>query len=308
MMNSVKDFNNKFKAFCMQSFPKTGSGAAGSYSNVIKYLFEFLETERIDDKTILQIKSLEADLLGRENPLFQKLREFFRERGQLSYLEKGFLKAALPILYTFWGKQNSVSNEEIVLLKELKDSQIEAKFRPDKLKGQLPQAGISEHTYNLSRVNGTTKEAVKNIRSGRKAEKYFISFLRDYLGFIENEDFIDVANNKNYGYDIRLRNIGLEIKNVKSGGFYLTDNEIARLESTTTHIILVDIDNGVWLLKNDSGWLRRIIEDIKLIRNYCKLNYTALDLSDIKIKLDEKVQNEVYNISELNKEKLLALL
>jgi len=308
MISLLDDFNLKFKEYCMRTYTKTGSGAAGSYSNVIKYLFEYLEIEKVEDQTILEIRSLEPDLLDKTNPLYNKLRDFFAARGQSSYLEKGFLKAALPILYSFWNKQDDFVKEEIVLLKELKDSQVEATFRVEKLKGQFPTQSLVEHIYNLRKINGTTNEAVKHIRSGRKAEKYFISFLADHLGFLENEDFFDMANNKNFGYDVRFRNVGLEIKNIKSGGFYLTDNEIARLEATSTHLILVDIDNGIWLLKNNSAWLKRIIDDIKSIRNYCKLKYTSLDLSDIKINLDENAQNDVYNLTRLDREEILFTL
>ncbi len=308
MTSSIEKFNLNFKAFCAHSFPKTGSGAAGSYANVIKYLLEFLEIEKVDNQTILGIKSLEADLLDKNNPLFQKLYIFFRERGQLSYLEKGFLKAALPILYSFWEQQDALPEEENVLLSELKDSQVEASFRADRLRGEFPTQSNNEHSYDLRRTSGTINAAVKRIRNGRKAEKYFISFLTDYLGFVENEDFFDVANNKNFGYDGRFKNIGLEIKNIKSGGFYLTDNEIARLENTLTHLILVDIDNGIWLLKNDSDWLKRIVEDIKSIRNYCKLQYASLDLSDIKINLNDVAQQQAFNLATLNQQGLLALI
>ena len=176
------------------------------------------------------------------------------------------------------------------------------------MRGEFPTQSNNEHSYDLRRTSGTINAAVKRIRNGRKAEKYFISFLTDYLGFVENEDFFDVANNKNFGYDVRFKNIGLEIKNIKSGGFYLTDNEIARLENTLTHLILVDIDNGIWLLKNDSDWLKRIVEDIKSIRNYCKLQYASLDLSDIKINLNDVAQQQAFNLATLNQQGLLALI
>jgi len=39
MISLLDDFNLKFKEYCMRTYTKTGSGAAGSYSNVIKYLF-----------------------------------------------------------------------------------------------------------------------------------------------------------------------------------------------------------------------------------------------------------------------------
>lgn len=306
MMSLVEDFNNNFKEFCVRAYPKKGSGAAGSYSNVIKYLFEFLGIEKVDDQTILEIRSIEPDILNINTPFYFALHRFFEERGQASYLDKRFLKAALPVLYTFWEKQNSVSNEEIVLLKELKDSQIEAKFRPDKLKGQLPQASISEHNYNSSKVNGTAKEAVKRIRNGRKAEKYFISFLIN-IGFIKNVDFFDVANNKNYGYDIRFFDVGLEIKNIKSGAFFLTDNEIARLENTKTHLILVDIDNGIWCLQNDTLWLKQTIMGIKNLRADCKTKYPNLDPCDIKIIISNVLRQDVVEISKFTKEQVFEI-
>ncbi len=48
----------------------------------------------------------------------------------------------------------------------------------------------------------------------------------------------------------------LKVKNIKNGGFYLIDNEIARIEKSETHLILVDIDNGIWLLNDTLTWLK----------------------------------------------------
>jgi len=128
------------------------------------------------------------------------------------------------------------------------------------------------------------------------------------LGISKNCDFFDVANNKNYGYDIRFFDVGLEIKNVKGGAFFLTDNEIARLENTNTHLILVDIDNGIWFLQNDSLWLRQTIKGIKNLRAYCKTQYPNLDPYDIKIIIDDALRQDVIDISEFTKEKVAAIL
>ena len=111
-----------------------------------------------------------------------------------------------------------------------------------------------------------------------------------------------MSNNKEYGYDIRLFDCGIEVKNIKNGGFYLTDNEIARLEHSETHLILVDIDNGIWLLKNNSNWLKTAIANIKAIRNFCKDNYSQLDLTDIRIDINKDTANDTIEISGFSRQ------
>lgn len=128
------------------------------------------------------------------------------------------------------------------------------------------------------------------------------------MGFVKNADFFDVANNKTYGYDIRFLDVGLEIKNIKSGTFFLSDNEIARLENTETHLILVDIDNGIWFLHNESPWLKEIISEIKKLRAYCNTYYPKLDPCDIKIILNDAISNNIVDISILTKVQVVSLL
>ena len=113
---------------------------------------------------------------------------------------------------------------------------------------------------------------------------------------------------KNYGFDVRFHDVGLEIKNIKSGAFYLSDNEIARLENTNTHLILVDIDNGIWLLKKESLWLKNAIKDIKEVRAYGETHFSNLDISDIKILIDDSIRPEAEEISECTKERIIKML
>ena len=133
-------------------------------------------------------------------------------------------------------------------------------------------------------------------------------YLRDFLGLKPGVEYVDVSNSKEYGYDLRVLEYGIEVKNIKSGGFYLTDNEIARLLCSQTHLIFVDIDNGIWLLKNNSKWLQNVVENIKSIREYCYVNYSNLDLTDIRINLDEGIMDEAIEISKLKKEQIVDLL
>lgn len=186
-------------------------------------------------------------------------------------------------------------------------NQYNSLFDGNKLLGILPTNDFYEHKYNISKNNGTIKSSLNKVSSGRKAEKYFIDFLKQNQ-FKENIDFYDVANNKDFGYDIKFFNIGLEIKNIKYGSFYLSDNEIAHIESNKTTLILVDIDNGIWVLNNSSIWLKNVISNIKSIREYCSTTYPNIDLTDIKINIDNKLENDCYEISQLNYNDILKVI
>lgn len=305
----IEEFVSNYKAFCESKFGSR-TGTATSYANALKYLFEYLGFNKVDETAVLTVKSLDPDIRDKHCVFYNSILGEFSSKGRRSYIEKGFLKAAVPALYEFLNEQPLPHNEQAddILLGAIHDDKIKAQFNRNELRRILPTAAYYEHTYDIRRVNGTIKDAAKRIYSGRKAEKYFLSFLNDCLGLEQGIDFIDVSNNKEYGYDIRLFDCGIEVKNIKSGGFYLTDNEIARLEHSETHLILVDIDNGIWLLKNNSTWLKTIIANIKSIRNFCKDNYSQLDLTDIRIKIDESVNNEITELSALNCPSLKMLL
>ena len=76
------------------------------------------------------------------------------------------------------------------------------------------------------------------------------------------------------------------------------------MEHSETHLILVDIDNGIWLLKNNSTWLKTIIANIKSIRNFCKDNYSQLDLTDIRIDINNDAEKDTTEISGLSKQEI----
>ena len=301
----IKEFISNYKAFCESKFGNR-TGTATSYANALKYLFEYLGFNKVDETAVLTVKSLDPDIRDKHCVFYDSILDEFSSKGRSSYIEKGFLKAAIPALYEFLN-EHPLSHDgqaDDVLLDAINDNQIIAQFNRDELRRILPTAAYYEHTYDIRRVNGTIKDATKRIYSGRKAEKYFLSFLKDCLELKQGIDFIDVSNNKEYGYDIRLFDCGIEVKNIKSGGFYLTDNEIARLEHSETHLILVDIDNGIWLLKNNSTWLKTIIANIKSIRNFCKENYCQLDLTDIRININNDAEKDTTEISGLSKQEI----
>lgn len=308
MNMSNEELVNKFKLYCIEKYGSL-SGTALSYSNAIKYLLEFLNLANLDESIFLRLKSLESELASSKSAFYKELLSFYSKRGQTSYLVKGFVRAAINVLFEYG---QTISDFQTVtnlpLIEGVYDYQIKASYNNNCLKNELPTSTVIKRDYDLKKVNGTTEQALKKICNGRKAEKYFKSYLSDFLGFKENKDFFDVSNNKHYGFDIRLFDIGLEVKNIKNGAFYLTDNEIARLEKTNTHLILIDIDNGIWLLKNDSIWLKDIICEIRNIREFCSKNYSHLDLTDIKICIDNDIKKDVFNIDKCNKEELLKAL
>lgn len=207
-----------------------------------------------------------------------------------------------------YNNENHQSDEDIdkISLKFLNNN-INEKFDCDKLLGILPTSNSYKHKYNISNNNGTSIVSLNKVYSGRKAEKYFIDFLK-YNKFEYNKDFYDVADDKNYGFDVNFHDIGIEIKNIKSGSFYLSDNEIAYLEKNKTFLVLVDIDNGIWALNKSSRWLENVISNIKEIRNYCSIKYPKLDLTDIKINIDDELESDCCEISHFGHDEILSIL
>ncbi len=305
------DFLEEFEKFC--ETPNRKSGKPKSYVRAIKYLCEFLNIAKIDNEAIDKLYKIQTLVKNPSSEFYINLFDFLSQRGQPSYLKSGFIQAALPLLYRFYayyynGLSLNKPNEDFIISQELRDIHIKVEYNKNKLKKDLPILNeLRKHIYEISRKNGTANENVNKIKSGRKAEKYFIEFLNS-LGFKYGKDFKDVANDKNYGFDLLFYDIGLEIKNIKNGSFYLTDNEIAYLDKFSTHIILVDIDNGIWLLKNSSVWLRKSIKNIKEIRNYCECHYGNLDLIDIQINLDDNIKADIFDLTFLSKEKLINIL
>ena len=306
---TIDEFIKNFRTFCDNKYG-TKNGTASSYANALRYLLEYLRIDQFNENTILTIKSIEPDIRDKSGILYGNLLSSFEHNGRASYIEKGFVKAAIRSLQEFLSISPLLptSINDDIIVEAVKDSDIIALFKSDKTKQEFPLSRPIEHSYDIRQTNGTAKESIKRIYSGRKVEKYFISYLKDYLGLKPGIDFIDVSSSKDYGYDIRVFEYGIEVKNIKSGGFYLTDNEIARLLCSQTRLVFVDINNGIWLLKNSSRWLRKVIENIKSVREYCHANYECLDLTDIRINFDSEIISEITEISQIRRTQFEDLL
>lgn len=305
MNEFLKSFKNYYKKVFVSRKTGKPTGTATSYTNALKQLCQFLNISKIDLEAINKLQQVEADIKNTNSKLYSEFYEFLTRRNAISYLEKKFVSASFPKVYYFWENKISSRTEDYQILELLTDDKIKTNFSKEKVSGFLPEPTEFEHDYTSKESYGTVQTGIKKIYSGRKAEKYVMDFL-SCTGFMKDVDFNDVSNKKEYGYDIELLKQGYEIKNIKSGSFYLSDNEIGLLLLKKTSLMLVDIDNGIWLLKNDSKWLEKTIKDIVAIRKYAKEHFSSLDLSDIRISIKD-IDADVIEISQVSKKELMKI-
>ena len=113
----MRKFFDEFEDYCKT--PGVDSGKARSYSKAIEYLCDYLKITSIDVQSVSLIKGLEADIYDKHSDLYNGLLLFLMGRGQKSYLEKGYIKAALKYFFAFFKYSNSQSpkwtKEETVL-------------------------------------------------------------------------------------------------------------------------------------------------------------------------------------------------
>jgi len=90
---------NQFENYCQT--PGIESGKARSYAKAIEYLCDYLNITTIDPKSIAYLKSIENDIKNKNSALYKNLLDFLSDRGQKSYLTKGWIRAALKHFFDF---------------------------------------------------------------------------------------------------------------------------------------------------------------------------------------------------------------
>ena len=95
----MKNFLSQFERYCEK--PGVKSNKAGSYAKAIQYLFDFLGVTIIDEQTVDTIKIIEKDINDRNSSVYSELLAFLENRRQKSYLESGFIRAALKYLFLY---------------------------------------------------------------------------------------------------------------------------------------------------------------------------------------------------------------
>ena len=89
----------QFEEYCIT--PGVDSGKARSYAKAIDYLCDYLKISVINEETALRIRNIENSMHNKDIETYKDLLSFLSERGQKSYLTKGFIKAALKYFFEF---------------------------------------------------------------------------------------------------------------------------------------------------------------------------------------------------------------
>ena len=95
----MKNFEKEFEEFCKS--PNMDSGKARSYTKSIQYLCDYMEIYEMNEETIDKIKSVEESIKDKNSIFYKELLKFLEGRRQKSYLEKGFISAALNYFYAY---------------------------------------------------------------------------------------------------------------------------------------------------------------------------------------------------------------
>lgn len=95
----MQNFERNFEEFCKS--PGVDSGKARSYAKAVRYLCDYMEIYEMNDEAINKIKLIENNIKDKNSLFYRGLLEFLSERRQKSYLEKGFISAALNYLFVY---------------------------------------------------------------------------------------------------------------------------------------------------------------------------------------------------------------
>ena len=95
----MENIFEEFKDYCHDS--NINSGKASSYANAIKYLIEFFNFDITSNNLKEQVVAVQPEVQNKNSLTYLKLKQFLKPRGQKSYLEGGFIRAAIPAFILF---------------------------------------------------------------------------------------------------------------------------------------------------------------------------------------------------------------
>ncbi len=114
----MQDFLREFEEYCKT--PGIDSGKAHSYAKAIEYLCDYLSITKIDEQSISTIKGLEDDIYDKSSSFYRNILTFLIGRGQKSYLESGYIQAALKYLFEFKKLDNDAEIHELTKVKRMR--------------------------------------------------------------------------------------------------------------------------------------------------------------------------------------------
>ena len=90
---------SEFEKYCEK--PGVTSNKASSYAKAIQYLCDYLDISVMDQQALDKIKAVENEINAKSGSVYSDLLLFLEKRRQKSYLENGFIRAALKPFYAF---------------------------------------------------------------------------------------------------------------------------------------------------------------------------------------------------------------
>lgn len=96
MEDCMQRFERDFEEFCKT--PGVESGKASSYVRAIRYLCDYMGIYEINEENLNKLRSMEDNINDKDSSFYQGLLGFLTARRQKSYLEGGFISAALKYL------------------------------------------------------------------------------------------------------------------------------------------------------------------------------------------------------------------
>ena len=103
-------FLRAFEEYC--SVPGIKSNKPGSYAKGIQYLCEYLDISEINEDAVKKIDEIKEYIGDRDSTFYSELLAFLERRNQKSYLEKGFIQAALKYFFEYISEKQSVKDGE----------------------------------------------------------------------------------------------------------------------------------------------------------------------------------------------------
>ena len=158
---------------------------------------------------------------------------------------------------------------------------------------------------------GTIETAKAKSKAGATVENKVVESLQKKGFTVSN-----VANDASYRFDVLINdiNLGLEVKNVNNGYFYISENEIRAFREGECRICFYH-DDVIWISKkyNDSKKLISIFNEINEIDAYVINNYDGRYMVDglkigINLEFRDELQNDFYNITNLTLTDIMELL
>lgn len=186
----MEKFVKAFEEYC--GVPGVKSNKPGSYAKGIQYLCEYLNISEINENSVNKIDEIKEYLGDRNSAFYSELLTFLEKRNQKSYLEKGFIQAALKYFFDYINELQSSkgsgirdwwpSQEEYSLnlkkddwKKYILDVELPNHPSPMKMLKGMMELGGEASCKQLSEVYGGHPSAYAGcaMNLGRRVKKHF---------------------------------------------------------------------------------------------------------------------------------------